>query len=202
MKLRIVEMVYPCSSNSIETAIIPILKTHKTIYDTVDLFEQYILKSKIKKSVKDVKNKVLLRDIINLHNSDGIKILSQIKSMVKQIEKGKDVFSKHKYPNIKLVKTKNNELVLFDGHHSMLAYMFAGKEYLNEIPHLIIKEKGGYLSDKEIHVFFGKHSTKLKNKDWRDYVINWELPEEKQLCKRIQSNMGELFKAMKKEISL
>lgn len=202
MKLRIVEMVYPYSLNSIETTIIPILKTHKTIYDTVDLFEQYILKSKIKKSIKDVENKIPLKDIINLHNSDGIKIIKQIKSMIKQIEKGKDVLSKQKYPNIKLVKIKNNEFVLFDGHHSMLAYMFAGKEYLDEVPHLIIKEKGGYASDKEIHVFFGKHSTKLKNKDWREYVINWELPEEKQLCKRKQSNMGELLKAMKKEISL
>lgn len=200
MKNRIIEVIYPYSLNSIEKSILPIRKTHKTVYDAVDLFEQYILKYKIKKSVKDVKNKVLLRDIINLHNSDGIRILSQIKSMVKQIEKGKDVLSKHKYPNIKLVKTKNNELVLFDGHHSMLAYMFAGKKYLNEVPYLIVRNGNGYVSDKEIHVFFGKHLEKLKGKNWRNYVINWELPKEKQLCKRKQNNMGELFEVMKKEI--
>ena len=75
----------------------------------------------------------------------------------------------------------------------MLAYMISGRKYLDEIPHLVIEDdKNRFVTDKEIFVFFGKHSTKLKDKDWRKYVINWQIPKDNQLQPRIQKNMGEL----------
>ena len=54
----------------------------------------------------------------------------------------------------------------------MLAYIIAGKKYLHEIPHLIVEDsKKGYVFDKEICVFFGEHASKLKNNNWRKYLI-------------------------------
>jgi hypothetical protein len=44
-----------------------------------------------------------------------------------------------------------------------------------------------------ILVFFGMHSKKLIDSNWRNYVINWQSPNERQLSKREQNNMGELL---------
>ena len=181
---------------------VPFSRTHMTIYDTVDFFEREIfLKSGIKTvttSTKCITNRVLLRNVISLHNNTGIKNTSQIKSMVQQIKAGSDVLSPTGLPNIKLVKTNPDDWVLFDGHHSMLAYMLAGRKYLDEIPHLIVEdEKNVFVSDKEICVFFGEHPTRLKEGNWREYVINWQAPKKKdQLQKRIQNNMGELLDSL------
>ena len=99
-------------------------------------------------------------------------------------------------PNIKLVVTKESALLLFDGHHSMLAYMLVGKKYLHEIPHMLVyDENSGYIEDREILVFYGQHSKKIENDDWRRYVINWQADKEKQLSRRVQKNMGELFQS-------
>ena len=196
MEYKIVRLIYPYKSNN-KISVSKVPAKNKTIYNTVDFFEQE-LSPRIKLINKKTKNKIQLRDIINLHNDTGIQDLARIKVMVSQIKSGKHVLSPRDLPNIKLVKTKNNEWVLFDGHHSMLAYMFAGKRYLNEIPHLIVENEQGYVADKEILVFFGEHSKKIKN--WRRYVINWQAQKEKQLCRRRQNNMGELFKAIKKDL--
>ena len=166
-----------------------------TIYETVDFFEKNIFQT-TKTTNKKITGQVQLREIINLHNNMGIKNTPQIIAMVQQIKSGKDILSPSGLPNIKLVKTEQNELVLFDGHHSLLAYMLTGRKYLNETPHLIVENENGYVNDREIIVFFGKHSEKLKDLDWRRYVINWQAPEEKQLCKRIQKNMGELLDSL------
>ncbi len=47
--------------------------------------------------------------------------------MVKQIRSGKDIISPNGLPNIKLVKTEQTEWILFDGHHSLLAYIIGVK---------------------------------------------------------------------------
>ena len=52
--------------------------------------------------------------------------MDQIRTMVKQIKSGKEILSPRGLPNIKLVKTKQSEWILFDGHHSLLSYMIAG----------------------------------------------------------------------------
>jgi hypothetical protein len=116
--------------------------------------------------------------------------------MVKSINSGKDILSFSRFPNIKLVQTTRSEWVLFDGHHSLLSYMIAGRTYLHEVPHITIEDENGHVNDKEILVFFGTHSKKLNNSNWRRYVVNWQASEERQLCKREQNNMGELLDAI------
>ncbi len=200
MNYRFVKIIYPYKSKDGNLTRISSLKVHLrnkniTIYDTVEQFEKE-LDSKIKETIKEVKKLVLLREIINLHNINGIKSMNQIRTMVKQIISGKDILSPRGLPNIKLVKTKQSEWILFDGHHSLLSYMIAGRTYLHEVPHFVIENESGYVNDKEILIFFGIHSKILNDSDWRKYVINWQAPKEGQLCKREQKNMGELFNSI------
>ncbi len=149
--------------------------------------------SKLNETINEVKKPVLLREVLNLHNINGIKSMNQIRTMVKQIKNGKDILSPCGLPNIKFVKTKHSEWILFDGHHSLLSYMITGRKYLHEVPHFVVKNRRGYVNDKEILIFFGLYSSKLHDSNWRNYVINWQAPREKQLCKREQNNMGELL---------
>ena len=118
---------------------------------------------KLNETIKEVKKPVLLREVINLHNISGIKNVNQIRTIVKQIKNGKDILSPRGLPNIKLVKTKESEWILFDGHHSLLSYMIAGRKYLHEVPHFVVENSSGYVNDKEILIFFGLHSSKLND---------------------------------------
>jgi hypothetical protein len=113
--------------------------------------------------------------------------------MVKEIKSGNDPLSPSGLPNIKLVKSEQLEWILFDGHHSLLSYMIAKRTNLHEIPHLVVENENGHVNNREILVFFGVHSKKLNDSNWRKYVINWQAPKERQLCKREQNNMGELL---------
>jgi hypothetical protein len=197
MNYRFVKLIYPYKSKDGNLTRISSLKVYlrnksNTIYDFVEQYEKG-LGSKIKETIKEVKKLVLLREIINLHNINGIKSMDQIRTMVKQIKSGKDILSPRGLPNIKLVKTKQSEWILFDGHHSLLSYMIAGRTYLHEVPHFIVENENGHVNDKEILIFFGIHSKILNDSNWRKYVINWQAPKERQLCKREQKNMGELL---------
>ena len=180
-----------------------IFKDVQTIYDAVCRFEKNIF-PKLNKGIKPTKakKKTELKNVLNIHNDDGIKDLFQIKRMAEAIKSGKHILSRG-IPNVKLVKTREGQLLLFDGNHSMLAYMTAGKTYLEEIPHMIItgKEKG-YVEDKDIIVFYGEHASDIEGCNWKEKVINWQAAKEKQLCKRIQKNMGELFFAIEKRVKL
>jgi len=204
MNNRSVKLIVPVNSRdynliSVSKSFVPASKTVKTIYETIVFFENNIfLKDKLNAATKQVKHKIKLKEIVNLHNNTGIKNISQIKDMNLTIKTGKDIFNVNGMPNIKLVNTKSQKLVLFDGHHSLLAYMFSGKTYLHETPHIIVEdEKKGYVEDEEIIVFFGQHKKKIMSKDWRNYVINWQSPKNMQLEKRIQNNMGELYDSIK-----
>lgn len=182
----------------ISASSVAVRRTRTSIYDTVDIFRDKILpNSKIKTFDDELTDRILLRHIMNLHNVDGIRDISQIKPMIQQIKSGEDVLSSDRLPNIRLVRTEQDEWVLFDGHHSLLAYMLSGKEFLDEVPHLIVEDyESGCVLDREIHIFFGKHQSRLRNANWRDYVINWQAQEEYQLQKRIQKNMGELLDSL------
>ena len=172
-----------------------------TIYETVSYFAREAF-PKLKNELTHTKasEKVRLGDIVNIHNDDGIKNIEQIRKMTRAIESGKHIFSLG-IPNVKLVKTKAKELLLFDGPHSMLAYMNAEKKYLEEIPHMIIEDEDkGYIDDKDIVVFYGEHAKAIRNHEWKEYVINWQAVKEKRLCRRVQRDMGELFCAIKSRI--
>ena len=181
------------SFDSVNTFSETIPASAKDIHNAVNFFEKSIFSDEIKLKIEKIGKKIPLRRIINLHNKDGIKDVQQIKGMIQQIESEKDILHPSRLPNIKLVQTKENELVLFDGHHTMLAYMSAGRKYLHEVPYLIVLNEEGYVNDKEVLVFFGQHSSKLRGSDWRDYVINWQMPIKEQLCERVEKNIGELF---------
>jgi len=159
-----------------------------SIYDSVESFKKKANPLFVNKKC----TMIPLKGIINLHNNDGIQSLDRIKSMIKDIKAGKEIFSSDGFPNIKLVKTEDNKWILFDGHHTLLAYMAIGKEFLHEVPHIIVKNQDKeHANSKEISIFFGEHADKIK--DWKNNVINWQASKEKQVCKRIQNNMGELL---------
>ena len=197
MNYRLVKLIYPVKSKEGNFTRISSLKVllrneNSTIYNTIAQFEKEI-GTKLNETINEVKKPVLLREVINLHNINGIKSMNQIRTMVKQIKNGKDILSPCGLPNIKLVKTKHSEWILFNGHHSLLSYMIAGRKYLHEVPHFIVENRSGYINDKEILIFFGLNSSKFHDSNWRNYVINWQAPRETQLCKREQNNMGELL---------
>ncbi len=201
MNYRLVKLINPIKSKEgnltrISSLKVLLRKENNTIYNTMAQFEKEI-GSKLNETFKEVKKPVLLREVINLHDSNGIKSVSQIRTMVKKIKNGKDILSPRGLPNIKLVKTKQSEWILFDGHHSLLSYMIAGRKYLHEVPHFVVENSSGYVNDKEILIFFGLHSSKLHDSNWRNYVINWQAPRGNQLCKREQNNMGELIDSTK-----
>jgi len=145
--------------------------------------------------------RIFLRTLINIHNDDGIKNMSQIADFSLKIKKGENILQPSGLPNIKLARLRSKDLLVFDGHHSLLAYMTAGKIFLDEIPHIIVSGKKGFLKNEEILIFWGQHASKIPAKNWRLFVINWQNPENKQICPRIQRNMGELFDALLEKIS-
>ena len=167
MSYRFVKLNYPCKSNDGNLIRVSSIKVHlrnksDSIYDTVDQFEKES-GSIIIGTINKVKELVLLGEIMNLHNINGIKSMNQIRTMVKQIKNGKDILSPRGLPNIKLVKTRQSEWILFDGHHSLLSFMIAGRTYLHEVPHFVVENRSGYVDNKEIFVFFGVHSKKLND---------------------------------------
>ena len=173
----------------------------KSIYDTVESYEKNIF-PKIDDKLpvnRCVTERIPLATIINLHNHDGIRSIAQIKSMVRQLRSGSHILARNGLPNIKLTRSTAGEWIIFDGHHTLLAYMKAGKNYLDEVPHIIINDYNQHhMTDNEILVFFGRHAGKFNElrHDWKNYTINWQAPFKEQLCSRIQRNMGELANAV------
>lgn len=127
--------------------------------------------------------------------------MSQIADFSSKIKKGENILHPGGLPNIKLARLRLKDLLVFDGHHSLLAYMAAGKIFLDEIPHIIVSGKKGFLKNEEILIFWGQHASKIPAKDWKLFVINWQNPENKQTCPRKHKNMGELFDALQKRIA-
>ena len=126
---------------------------------TTARFEEKII-PKLDEEIKPdrVNRKNKLKNIVSFHNDDGIKDIHQIKRMADAITSGEHILSREVH-NIKLVKTWEEQLLLFDGHHSILAYIITGRTYLEEIPHLMVIDKAnGYLNDQDISVFYGEHA--------------------------------------------
>ena len=177
-------------------------KKEDTIYDTVTKFKEILSRYPESISLKRLRcdQKTSLEKIINLHDADGIRDLNQVRKMSHKIAAGYHIFSKDNIPNIKIVTSAKREKILFDGHHSTLAYMLNDHQYLGEIPYLeVLNREKKPITDPEIHAFFGKHSETIKDKNWRNFVINWQREESHQLERREQKNMGELLEELKKE---
>lgn len=201
---RFVEYYFPFSSVSTDTvkfckSSVILSKVNTSIYDAVNMYEKKIFFC-IQLEKKKIVRKIKLRSVINLHNEGGIKDIQKIVDMILLLKKGKHLLHSSRLPNIKLVRTIRKELILFDGHHSMLAYMACGKVFLHETPHLFVYRQNGCVRDEDILVFWGSHASKICSKDWKNYVINWQAPINKQLNKRIWKNMGELFDSLSDKI--
>lgn len=200
MEYRTVHLAKPMKGEDIGLfkAEVP-FKENMTIYDTIDRFyENFFSRKKLDLKRARVKKRTPLKVLINLHNKSGMRSIIQIESMLKSIKSGSQVVHSNGMPNTKVVQTKRGEWVIFDGHHTTLAYMIAGRKYLHEIPHMIVEDEDtGTVEDREIHAFFGWHAPELKEKDWREYVINWQAQKENQVQKRKINNMGELFDTIK-----
>ncbi|MBW2966536.1 hypothetical protein KY342_05520 [Candidatus Woesearchaeota archaeon] len=198
--MRIIELFYPTENNIKFYSLKLSHDKNISIYDSIEVFKKNIAANP-DFIHKEITEKIPLNNIITLHNTTGIQSISRIKSMIKDIKLKKDIFSDDGFPNIKLVKTKDNKWIIFDGHHTILAYMAIGKRFLYEIPHMIVKNQDKeHVSNDEIIVFFGEHKNKIKPEDWKNYTINWQAEKQKQLCKRIQNNIGELFESIKNKI--
>lgn len=184
-----------------KTAVVKIKTTKETelIYDAVAHFEGEIFKDAQNCLTRNrVEKWIELSKIRNIHDRNGIKDIGKTKRMLKALEdKRRHILSSSGMPNIKIFKARNNKFYIFDGHHSMLAYMMSGKKYLHELPYLLFEKKdGGYILDENFKNFFGKHLKYKRREKWDNYTINWQAPKRKQLCMRAQSNMEELFEAV------
>mgnify|MGYP006289764229 CR=1 FL=1 len=172
----------------------------KNVYATVEKFREEVFPGITEEKFREetLKGGTPLRGLINLHNADEIRRReTSVGEMRDKIQSGDHVLMPDGMPNVKIVRTTKDELVCFDGHHSLLAYMAAGKKYLHEVPHLLVtRQSGKGLKDEEIRAFFGDYGEELHELDWRDYTISWTNPPEDQLERRKQENMGELFLAL------
>ena len=177
---------------------IKITKDIEFIYNAIALFEDEFFKNiQNNLSRNRVEKWIELSKIRNIHDKDGIRDIRKVKRMLKSLDNRRHILSSSGMPNIKIFKARDNKLYIFDGHHSMLAYMMSGKKYLNEMPYLLFEKKdGGYILDDNFKNFFGKHLKYKRREKWGSYTVNWQAPRRKQLCTRAQSNMGELFKAV------
>ena len=174
---------------------------NEDIYYTVERFEREVLPriSPKKLPPKDIRKreKARLVDLINLHNAGGIKCLEQIRGMLDSLKERKELISETGLPNVKTVVARNGKIVLFDGHHSCIAYIISGRKLLGSIPHLTISnEQDDSVKDEELFTFFGPHAKKLTTDNWQNYVINWQASENLQLEERKQNDMGELVESL------
>lgn len=178
---------------------VPLINKATTIYETVQAYEKSVF-HRIKPQIRSVsKRRVSISSLINIHDEDGIKNIDQIKNFISTIKSGNHIVESSGLPNIKLARLRGNNFLVFDGHHSLLAYMASGKTFIDEIPHLMVSGNRGYLKNTEILVFWGHHARDIPVKKWKNFVINWQNPE-KQITIRTRRNMGELFDAVKVKI--
>ncbi|MHA2431371.1 MAG: hypothetical protein ACXACC_10145, partial [Promethearchaeota archaeon] len=152
----------------VTTYLVSITNSCSTIYDAVDLLKNkkivYTKREKIQHYGEEI---IELRNVLNIHNDSGIKDIAQIGYMVRKIQSGEHIVTAEGIPNVKLVKVNCNQWLLFDGHHSMLAYMHAGNKYLHEVAHLTVENEGvKNVTGDDIMVFFGPNKNKIRGKNW------------------------------------
>lgn len=160
-------------------------------YELVELIRKDL--SKLVEEESDYFATYLLSDIMPIHNFSGVRDLNQIKQMQGKIAKGEEILEKDGLPNIKLVVAPNGQLLIFDGTHTLMAYLLQGKKLLSEIPYLVISaEKCAPVSAGEISIFFPVDSREQVKKNWNSYVVNWQAKPGLQAEKREFNSMGEL----------
>lgn len=192
---KTVQFVLPLEEKQVIKSV-PVLvdKNEETIYDFFGYFEDHVYKEfKIKCYKCIFENDFPLGNLINLHDEDAINI-KKINKMSNFLKSKKHILTKSGLPNIKIVKSRRNELIVFDGHHTLISYMNNNKNYLSEVPFVLINSTSGF-DDEHIKVFYGKHKKRLKDDDWRNYSINWNEKKDFQISPKKRYNMSELYNA-------
>ena len=203
-KTRIVEYFSPskihgCDCFLYSKSQVPLNSKTTSVYETVETYEKLIFPRIQTQVIKVSKKRIPIRSLINIHDENGIKDIGQIKNFVPVIKSGGNIVKSDGLPNIKLARLRGNDFLVFDGHHSILAYMATGKIFIDEIPYIVVSGSRGYLKNVEILVFWGHHAARIPVKNWRNFVINWQ-DSQNQITIRTRRNMGELFDVIKEKI--
>ncbi|MBS3766067.1 hypothetical protein KGY71_06065 [Candidatus Bipolaricaulota bacterium] len=173
--------------------------SREDIYGLVERFREEVFPELEEEDLRavEVDHPMALEDVINLHNRSEIVGRSDVKEMLEKVKSGREILMPDGAPNVKVTETKQGNVVLFDGHHTLLAYMLAGNEFLSQVPHIRVndQDRSGF-DHEEILCFFGEHADKLEGDDWRDYTVSWTKPEAEQLEPRKWNDMGELLEAL------
>ena len=122
-------------------------------YEAVHIFRTELFKKNYTMGNFAV-DKVRLQNIVNLHNREGVRQLEVVNQMKRDIDRGKHILQNDGLPNVKMVHSKNRGWVLFDGHHTVLAYMSAGIRTLAELPFVAISEFNVPIPNSEMNEFF------------------------------------------------
>ena len=171
------------------------------IYDAVAEFEESVFKiAKSRLEKNRVQNRIKIIELLKINDITVIKNIRLIKRMLVSFRDGRHALTTSGMPNVKILKTKNNKLYLFDGHHSVLAYMAAGNRYLHQLPYMQIENKDEKrILDDNLRNFFGEHLKWKRRDGWQNYTINWQARGRKKLQVREQKNMGELFNVIQRQ---
>lgn len=141
---------------------------------------------------KDEAVNLMLSEIVNIHNLDGVSNIQTVRELVAKIKRGIEIVDlKSGISNIQLVKI-GGQFVAINGHHTLIAYMFCGAKAVTDVPYLLL---GDQTTPEEFLVVFGHHAPKINPEDWQQSVLNWAAADDQQVEPRRQKNMGELFKA-------
>lgn len=168
----------------------------QTIYDTVEQIRKLYLDKEYQPTYGQKIN-CSLKSLINLHNTNGIQSVSRIKEMSKKISCGEDILEPDGFPNIKLIRVSNDEILVFDGHHTVLAYLLAGRNVLEQTPYLFVEDDNhSSVAAHECKAFYGNHADSVHDDEWIRTTINWQAPKQKQLNPREQKTIGELLNSL------
>lgn len=136
-------------------------------------------------------------DIISIHNPSGMRDAKQINNLTSSINDGHEIMHDSGLPNMKMVVTPDSRLLLFDGHHTALAYLKSGKKTLDEIPHTIISRPIFLpITAAEISYFFPLEHRKEVLEDWLKFTVNWQAAAPHQVEQRAVTTIGELAVAL------
>ena len=163
----------------------------KSPYDFVELLRENL--NKCSETKVDNFANFEIGNILPIHNLSGIRDFNQIQQMRDKIKEGEEIFEKNFFPNIKLILTPNEKLLLFDGTHSLLAYFLAGRKLLKDIPYLVItSENFGPVTVDELAYFFPEEDRGKVTQDFEKYVVNWQVEKGKHLELREVNSIAEL----------
>lgn len=204
-KTRVVEYFFPlkihneyfflyCKSH------VPLINKTTTVYETIEIYEKMTFPYIQTQLIKASKKRIPIRSLINIHDEDGIKDIRQIRNFFSKIMHGGNIVKSNGFPNIKIARVREKNLLVFDGHHSLLAYMASGKIFLDQIPHIVVSGNRSILKNAEILVFWGPHAPEISASHWKNWVINWQTQGKNQIKIRTRRNMGELFDVLRKKI--